>query len=131
MESLKNKYIAGLVILNALLVLGLLLCRTFIFSDVRPFVWSGIAIVFLFLYELMLILITGKKSDTISPRKSINLFLGLKVGKILLSLLFITVYALAIKIELRSFVLVFVALYFIYLLFDTIYLTKNEKIKKK
>ncbi|MDR3340130.1 MAG: hypothetical protein LBT25_08610 [Candidatus Symbiothrix sp.] len=131
MGSLKNKYITGLVILNALLVLGLLFCRTFIFLDVRPFVWSGIAIAFLFLYELMLILVTRKKSDTISPRKSINLFLGLKVGKILLSLLFITVYAIAIKIELRSFILVFMALYFIYLLFDTIYLTKNEKIKKK
>jgi hypothetical protein len=92
-----------------------------------PFVWMGIAIALLFLYELMVILITGKKSDVFTPRQSVNLFLGLKVGKIVLALLFVAVYAIAVKIELKRFVLVFVGLYFIYLLFDTIYLTRRER----
>jgi hypothetical protein len=98
-----------------------------IFTDVRPYTGIAVAMAFFFLYESMVILLTSKKKESITPRQSVNLFMGLKVGKILLSLIFATVYALAVKIEVKRFVLVFVALYFIYLLFDTIYLAKNEK----
>jgi hypothetical protein len=96
---------------------------------VQPFVWTIGAMAFFFLYEIAAILVSEKKRKTITPRQSVNLFLGLKVGKIFLSLIFVTVYALAVRIEVKRFVLIFVLLYFIYLLFDTIYLTKNEKKK--
>jgi hypothetical protein len=96
---------------------------------VQPFVWTAAAMSFFFLYEVIVILITEKKRKTITPRQSVNLFLGLKVGKIFLSLVFVTIYALAVKIEVKRFVLIFVLLYFIYLLFDTIYLAKKEKKK--
>jgi hypothetical protein len=51
----------------------------------------------------------------------------LKAGKILLSLVFIALYAIAVKVEMKRFVLVFIALYLVYLLFDTFYLAKKEK----
>jgi hypothetical protein len=98
-----------------------------IFTDVRPYTGIVATTAFFFFYEILVILLTSKKKENITPRQSINLFMGLKVGKILLSLIFATVYALAVKIEVKRFILVFVALYFIYLLFDTIYLAKNEK----
>jgi hypothetical protein len=79
------------------------------------------------LYEITAILTIEKKRKTVTPRQSVNLFLVLKVGKIILSLFFVMAYALAVKIDVKRFALVFAALYFVYLLFDTIYLAKNEK----
>jgi hypothetical protein len=86
-----------------------------------------IALALFFLYESITIRITDKKGNTITPRQSVNLFLGMKVGKILLSLIFITAYVVVVKIEKKSFVLLFVLLYFVYLLFDTLYLANREK----
>jgi cytochrome bd-type quinol oxidase subunit 2 len=93
---------------------------------------TGIALaiaVFLFL-ELFIILYTDRKNKTISSRKSVNLFLGYKIGRIFISLLFIAIYAAVIKVELKRFIGVFLLLYFIFLLFDTVYLVKREKILK-
>lgn len=124
-----NKYILYLILLNTVLSTSLILFWKSIFAGVQPFVWTAAAMSFFFLYEVIVILITEKKRKTITPRQSVNLFLGLKVGKIFLSLVFVTIYALAVKIEVKRFVLIFVLLYFIYLLFDTIYLAKKEKKK--
>jgi hypothetical protein len=107
--------------------MSLILFGKWVFTNSRPLVGISTALVFFFLYEIAVILITKKKSRTITPRQSVNLFLGLKAGKMLLSLIFVTVYALAVKIEVKRFVLVFIAVYFIYLLFDTFYLARNEK----
>jgi hypothetical protein len=134
MLPLKNKYIALLIIVSTVLTTCLTLFWNTIFIDVKSFIWTEIAIALFLLYESMVILITDKKSKTTTPRQSVNLFLGLKVGKLILSLLFVGIYAIAIKIELKRFILVFVALYFVYLLFDTVYLakaTKNEELKTK
>jgi hypothetical protein len=127
MLSLKNKYIACLIILNAVLVIALLLFWDTVFKDVKPLVWTMVAIALFFVYELITILITEKKGNTITPRQSVNLFLGMKVGKILLSLIFITAYVVVVKIELKSFILLFIVLYFVYFLFDTLYLASREK----
>jgi hypothetical protein len=130
MMSLNGRYTAYLVILNGLLVMGLICFGDRFFSEAKSFVWTGIAMAVFFLYEIMVILLTGVGGKALSPRQSINLFLGLKVGKVILSLLFIAVYAVVVNVELRRFVLVFVLLYFFYLLFDTIYLASREKQKR-
>jgi 1,4-dihydroxy-2-naphthoate octaprenyltransferase len=62
-----------------------------------------------------------------APRKTINLLLGLKTGKILLALLFIAIYALAVKVETQRFSIFFLIVYLIYLFSDTVYLTRREK----
>lgn len=125
--ALKNKYISYLVILNGVLTTMLLSFRNTIFGDIRPLMGIAFAMALFLLYETFVIVFTEKKSETITPRQSINLFLGLKVGKIILSLLFIAVYAITVKVELKQFILIFVILYIIYLLFDTIYLANREK----
>jgi hypothetical protein len=94
---------------------------------VISYVWTCGAVAFLFLCELAIILIIDKKSKTVSVRQSINLFMGLKVGKILLSLFFVAIYTIAVKTEVKRFVMVFLGIYLIYLVFDTFYLMSKEK----
>ena len=77
--------------------------------------------------EILTVWLIETKSKTIAPRKSINLLLGVKVGKILLTILFVAVYALVVKVEQQRFVMVFIVTYLIYLFSDTIYLTHREK----
>jgi len=113
--------------LNGMLTVLLILYWKVIFKDVRSMVGVIFALALFFLYELFVILFAEYKSEIISPRQSINLFLGFKVGKIILSLLFIAFYAIIVKVEIKQFILVFLALYLIYLLFDTVYLTSREK----
>ena len=82
--------------------------------------------IFTFL-EILTVWLIETKSKTIAPRTSINLLLGMKVGKILLTILFVAVYALAVKVEQQRFVMVFLVIYLIYLFSNTIYLTHHEK----
>ena len=127
MLSHKNKYILYLAFLNGILTLLLILYWRVIFEDARSMVGITFALLLFFFYELFVILFTERKSETISSRQSVNLFLGFKAGKIVLSLLFIALYAIIVKVEIKQFIWVFLAIYLIYLLFDTLYLTNREK----
>jgi hypothetical protein len=127
MLTRRNKYICYLVVVSALLNVCWGLLRPYIFTETTPYIWTEVAIAFFFLYEALVIWITDSKRKTLNSRQSINLFLGLKVGKIILSLVFASIYATVVKIELKRFVLAFVILYLVYLLFDTIYLASGEK----
>ena len=131
MISRKIKYILALTVLNCVLTALLISCWKFVFEDVRSVIGITFALVLFFLYEAFVIIFTENKSETMNPRQSVNLFLGFKAGKIILSLIFVTIYAIIVKIELMRFIMVFVALYLIYLVFDTIYLLSREKSKKK
>jgi hypothetical protein len=126
------KYVLILILLNGLLIGLLNIFGKNIFEYNASRVGIVLAISMFFVYENFIIIYTENKSKSLSSRQSVNLFLGFKAGKIILSLLFITIYALAVKVELKRFVLVFVVLYFIYLLFDTIYMvTREKKLKTK
>ena len=127
MLSHKNKYILYLAVLNCLLTILLLFYWKIIFEDIRSIIGITFALVLFFLFELFVILFTESKSETINSRQSVNLFLGFKAGKIILSLLFLAIYAIIVKVEFTRFIGVFLVLYFIYLLFDTIYLVTREK----
>ena len=131
MLSHKSKYILALVVLNCLLTALLVVYWKFIFEDVHSIMGITFALIMFFLYEAFVILFTETKYQTVTPRQSINLFLGFKAGKIILSLLFIVIYAAIVKVEFLRFLLVFVVLYLIYLVFDTIYLVSREKKKKQ
>jgi len=127
MLSTKNGFLIGLWILSTVLIIGLVFFGDLLFENSLLIVWGEIGVALFFLYETMVIILTDKKSKTLTGRQSINFFLGLKVGKIILSLLFIGVFVIAVNIELKRFVLVFVLLYLVYLLFDTFYLIHWEK----
>jgi hypothetical protein len=127
MTSVNNKYILYLVFFSTALIISLAVFGESIFTDVRPRRGTSAAIAFFFLYEILVMLVVNKKSTTLTPPQFVNLFMALKAGKILLSFVFIAIYAIAIKVETKRFALVFATLYLLYLLFDTFYLTRNKK----
>jgi len=131
MLSFKNKYILYLVLLNGLLTTLLVLEGRAIFETAHPISGMAVALVIFLVYELLVILFMEKKGKTMPVRKSVNVFLGFKLGKIFLSLLFIAIYAFVVEVELKRFVMVFIALYFIYLFFDTVFMLNWEKDNKK
>ena len=130
MLSHKNKYILYLVILNGLLCSSLIIWGNNIFEFSSSIIGIAIALAIFFIYELFIILLLDCKKITVNPRKSINLLLGLKAVKFFISLLFISIYAIIFKVELKLFIGAFIAIYFIFLFFDMFYLTSREKILK-
>jgi len=102
-----------------------------IFEELISVKGIGAAIGMFSFIEIASILLIEKKSIRKAPQKSINLLLGIKTGKIFLTLLFIAVYAFAVKVELQRFFMVFLVLYLIYLFSNTIYITRREKVNGK
>jgi len=126
MKSLRTKYILGLIAVTIVAVIAFI-----VFPNIAPFGWAIGTVIFLFLCELANILITDRKKNTISPQQSVNLLMGLKVGKILLSLCFLLIYRITVKVGMTRFLWVFLSLYLIYLVFDTLYLMSWGKEAKK
>jgi len=126
MFSAKN-YILSIVIISAGLIVLLITFGNVVFEDNISVKGIGAAILMFSLLEIVSVWLTEMKSKTITPRKSVNLLLGIKTGKILITLLFVTVYALSVKVETKRFLMVFLAIYLIYLFSNTIYLTRREK----
>jgi L-asparagine transporter-like permease len=121
----------GLALMTGILIICLKMLQNKLFTYEAVFYWAVGVCLFLCIYEWIMIKVVEAKKKTVSPRQSVNLFMGFKVGKILLSVFFMTIYAIAVKIELKRFVMVFVTLYLIYLVFDTFYLVYREKETKK
>lgn len=126
-----QKYSIGLALMTGILIVILKVFQSNLFVGEIIFYWTASACLFFCIYEWVAIKVVETKSKTVSPRQSINLFMGLKIGKILLSVFFVMIYSLSVKVETIRFVMVFVGLYLIFLVFDTIYLVCREKEAKK
>jgi hypothetical protein len=127
MGPVDNKYAVYLVLFTAVLGVSLAIFGESVFTDERPVKGTAAAIVFFFLYEILVMLVVNKRITALTPRQFVNLFMALRGVKIFLSLVFIAIYAVAFKVEAKRFALVFAALYALYLLFDTLYLSRNKK----
>jgi len=91
----------------------------------------GIVLFFLVL-EPSIISLVQWKSEKMEKKQMVNLYMLTKVVKIIGSLIFITIYVLAEKENIKSFVTVFVLFYLLYLMAETILFVQIEKhIKKK
>lgn len=119
---------ASLVIV---LVVSILMLRDRFFSNENLFVWLLSGVGLLAIYECFTIFVVNKSMASENPRRQLNVYLATKVGRIFLALLYAVVYLFAVKQEIKIFVLVFVLIYFVYLLFDTLLLTSWEKEMKK
>jgi hypothetical protein len=133
MREAKNKYssIGILFIVTALVAATLNIFQDKLFVESIPCYYLTGMVLFLFAYELSTIIIVKKKMKTANPRQIVSIYMLLKGGKLFLFLAGLVIYMLAVKIETKRFVLVAVAIYFIYLLFDTLFLTSTEKKLKK
>lgn len=93
--------------------------------------YIGIVLFFLVL-EPSLISLVERKSSKTGKKQMVNLYMLTKVVKIIASLIFITVYILVEKEYIKSFVIVFILFYLLYLMAETILFIRIEKhIKKK
>jgi hypothetical protein len=127
-----QKYGIGLAITTGcILIICLKAFQDRLFIHEVTFWWTVGACVFFCLYEGIAINVVETKKKAVSSRQSVNLFMGLKAGKIILSIFFVMLYALIAKVEVMRFVTVFVALYLVFLVFDTIFLVYCEREAKK
>lgn len=130
MNKTKTVLIVILITLTGiLLTAGAIFPHVFIKSTVH--LWINISLLFFFAIELTTILIIFKPDKNANTHQSVNIFMGLKAGKILLSLCFITIYLLVIKIETKRFLTVFIILYLIFLILETVFLLKRQKFSNK
>jgi uncharacterized membrane protein len=126
MLSRKNTFILMQVVLCAALTLALILFGNQLFEHEISIMGIGGAIAMFTVFGLIKVWITESKMKKLTPQQSINFYLILKVGRIFLSLAFIAVYALSVKVELKRFFIVFLVVYFIYLLVNTFYLARKS-----
>lgn len=98
-----------------------------VFTNESLLFWTIGIISFLFVYELLTIIVVNKKSRESQPKQLVMLYMFLKGAKIFLFVAILIVYMLTVKVETKRFILVAVALYFIYLLLDTLFLSWVEK----
>ena len=127
MLTIKNSYLLYLVVLCVALTLLLIICGNLIFKELIAIKATVAAIGMFTVFEVFSVLFIENKSKKQNLRQSVNVLMGMKVGKTLLTLLFFIVYAFTVHVELERFIIVFLVLYFLYLFSDTIYLTRREK----
>ncbi|MDR0796566.1 MAG: hypothetical protein LBE79_11065 [Tannerella sp.] len=127
MLSTKNSYLFFLVVLCSALTILSITYGDMIFDELLPIKGIVAAIGMFTILEMLSVWFLESRSRKQNPRQSVNILLGLKVGKMLLALLFILIYALAGQVEIRRFTVAFLVLYLIYLFSNTTYLSLREK----
>ena len=103
----------------------------FLFNHIEPWIWLAALFSFLGAYAASTVVIVNKKKKTATPQQITVLYMALKTVRLLIFLGIVLAYVLIVKIEFKRFALAAIAMYLIYLLFDTIFLTFTEKRSKK
>jgi len=114
--------IASGMIISACIGIGLYLIQP-------SFDWNWFAVILLFflvLEPLMMSLVENgsRKKD---KKQMVNVYMLTKVVKVLASLVFIAVYVLAVKENVKVFVTVFILFYILYLIVETLLFLNLEK----
>ena len=102
-----------------------------LFTHIEPTVWLGALLLFLVAYGVSTVIITNKKRKTANARQLTTLYLALKGIRLFIIIGIVVAYLLTVNIETRNFALAATVLYFIYLLFETLFLVFTEKRMKK
>lgn len=89
--------------------------------------WFGGSLLFLLVIESLIVAYTEKRSLKASARQLTNVYMLTKFIKILVSLIYITIYAAIVKEGIKNFVLVFIILYLLFLFIETYIFMKIEK----
>jgi len=117
---------AGLII-SAAIGAGL-----YYFQPTFDWNWFVGVVLFFLITEPLLISMVAGRSLTADKKKMVNLYMLTKVIKVIGALIFITVYVLAVKENIKAFVAVFILFYLLYLAVETFLFISIEKhIKEK
>lgn len=82
---------------------------------------------FFFLLNIGFVVAITQKQEQLAEKKRLNLYLIIRLAKLILSILFFVVYWLLFPAEIKIFLLVFGAFYILYLAFETYGYTQVEK----
>lgn len=126
MNSFKTKLIASMLAYGCTIGAALGAILYYVFPTFYPNWYLGILAFFL-VVEPLIILFVEKSSHTSTPKQLLNAYMLTKVIKTVASLMFIAIYAIAVKEEIKSFVLTFMILYMLFLAVETILFTRIEK----
>jgi len=88
--------------------------------------FAGIVIFFLILEPLIMSLVESS-SHKKEKKQMVNIYMLTKVIKVIASLIFIAVYVLAVKENVKVFVAVFILFYLMYLICETALFMKVER----
>ena len=100
------------------------------FPQYYPHWYEGILLFFLILESLILIYVESA-SRKVTSRQMLNTYMLTKVIKIFAALIFVGAYAMIVKENIKSFVLIFMIFYLLFLAFEAYLFTKIEKRIKK
>ncbi len=126
MDFFKAKLITSLLAYGLIMgaLVGALLY--YVFPQYYPNWYEGILIFFLLLESLILIYVESA-SRRVTQRQMLNTYMLTKVVKVFASLIFVLVYAKAVGESIKSFVLVFMIFYLLFLGFELFLFLKIEK----
>ncbi|MFV0417342.1 MAG: hypothetical protein ACK5KT_01250 [Dysgonomonas sp.] len=96
------------------------------FPDYYPNWYEGILAFFLVL-ETFIISFVVSASKKVTQRQMLNTYMLTKVIKIFAALIFVGAYAIIVKENIKSFVLIFMIFYLLFLAMESILFTKIEK----
>ena len=100
------------------------------FPQYYPHWYEGILFFFLILESLILIYVESA-SRKVTSRQMLNTYMLTKVIKIFAALIFVGAYAMIVKENIKSFILIFMIFYLLFLAFEAYLFTKIEKRIKK
>ncbi len=132
MDFFKAKLITSLLAFGLIIggaLVGALLY--YVFPDFYPDWYEGILLFFLLLESLILIYVESA-SRRVTQRQMLNTYMLTKVVKIFAALIFILVYAKVVGEGIKSFILVFMIFYLLFLGFEAfLFLRIEKRLKKK
>ncbi len=126
MNSFKTKLVATMLAYGCMIGAALGAILFYAFPAFYPSWYLGILAFFLVI-EPLIILFVERASNVATSKQLANTYMMTKVIKTVASLTFIAVYAIAVKEEVKSFVLTFMILYMLFLAVETILFTRIEK----
>lgn len=131
MDFFKAKLVTSLLAFGLIIgaLVGALLY--YVFPDFYPDWYEGILLFFLLLESLILIYVESA-SRRVTQRQMLNTYMLTKVVKIFAALIFILVYAKVVGEGIKSFILVFMIFYLLFLGFEAfLFLRIEKRLKKK
>ncbi|MBK5721791.1 hypothetical protein JGH11_13000 [Dysgonomonas sp. Marseille-P4677] len=126
----KVKLIISLVVFG--IVMGALIqaLLNYQFPQFYPNWYEGILLFFL-LSESFILLYVESASRKVTQRQMLNTYMLTKVIKVFAALIFVGVYKIVVDENIKSFVLIFMIFYLLFLAFESYLFLKIEKRLKK
>lgn len=124
---MNKKQIMIVSILTSIVVLLLATVAESLFTSRLPIIFLLATVLVFGIFELVTVRLMSKKGS--DSNRNITIFMGLKTGKLLLSLALVMAYLLLINIDTKAFLICFLIIYFLYMAVNIFYLRGLNKAK--